>query len=301
IYSGRGAKHQRKQWRLFLSILREHEQRKMDQQAATANRQGAGEAEAVLDGTEGLLEILLRIKDDAGLELPITLEGVKCVLYDIFGAGSETSTKTVEWAMAEMMKNPEVMKKAQSEVREVLQGKSKTSRVITEEDISGLKYLKLVIKETLRMHAPAPLLLPRESRESFEMMGYHVPARATILVNAWAIARDPQYWDDPLVFKPERFEGSSISFNGSCFEYIPFGAGRRVCPGIWFGLANIELPLAQLLYYFDWKLPAGVQPHNLDMSEAFGVTIGRKDSLLLHPTPARIIINPSGPPRPSAS
>lgn len=183
--------------------------------------------------------------------------------------------------MSELMKNPEVMKKVQLELREVLQGKTK----VNEEDLSGLKYLKLVIKETLRMHPPLTLLLPRECREAFEIMGYHIPVGTRVLVNAWALARDPEYWDEPLVFKPERFEGSGINYNGHCFEYIPFGAGRRMCPGMAFGLATIEFALAQLLYHFDWKLPNGLQPQDLDMCESFGVTARRTSSLLLQPIP----------------
>lgn len=203
------------------------------------------------------------------------------MLQNLFGAGSETSSNTMEWTMSELMRNPEVMNKVQAEVREHLKGKTK----VTEEDISGLQYLKLVIKETLRMHAPVPLLIPRECREDCELMGYQVPAGTNVLVNAWSIGRNPEYWDEPLVFKPERFEGSSISFNGSCFEFIPFGAGRRMCPGISFGVANMELALALLLYHFDWKLPSGVEPHDLDMTECFGITARRKSHLLLWAIP----------------
>ncbi|XP_039140947.1 premnaspirodiene oxygenase-like [Dioscorea cayenensis subsp. rotundata] len=229
-----------------------------------------------------LVDVLLRIKDEDGdLHSPLTREGIKAVMFDILAAGSDTSWNVMEWVMSELMKNPEVMKKVQLELREVLQGKTK----VNEEDLSGLKYLKLVIKETLRMHPPLTLLLPRECREAFEIMGYHIPVGTRVLVNAWALARDPEYWDEPLVFKPERFEGSGINYNGHCFEYIPFGAGRRMCPGMAFGLATIEFALAQLLYHFDWKLPNGLQPQDLDMCESFGVTARRTSSLLLQPIP----------------
>ncbi|KAM0951330.1 putative premnaspirodiene oxygenase [Dioscorea sansibarensis] len=244
------------------AILRDHEERRTK-------------------ADKDLVDVLLRIKDEDGLHSPLTREGIKAVIFDILAAGSDTSWNVMEWAMSELMKNPEVMKKAQSELREVLQGKT----TLTEEDISGLKYLKLVIKETLRMHPPLTLLLPRETREAFEIMGYHIPVGTRVLVNAWALARDPEYWVEPLVFKPERFEGSAINYNGYCFEYIPFGAGRRMCPGMSFGLATIEYALAQLLYHFDWKLPNGSQPQNLDMSESFGVTARRTSSLLLQAIP----------------
>ncbi|KAJ0980123.1 hypothetical protein J5N97_008378 [Dioscorea zingiberensis] len=270
--SRRLRRNQRELDKLFLSIIGDHEEKRMD-----AKRRG----ESISMEDEDLLDVLLRIREEGDLDLPLTVDGIKGVIFDLFGAGSETSSNTMEWAMSELMRNPKVMKKAQSEVRELLRGKTK----VTEEDISDLKYLELVIKEVLRMHAPVPLLIPRECRESCELMGYQVPAGTRVLVNIWGIGRDPEYWDEPLVFKPERFEGSSISFNGSCFEYIPFGAGRRMCPGIQFGIANIKLALAQLLYYFDWKLPGGLEPQDLDMSEGFGATVRRKSNLLLWAIP----------------
>lgn len=180
--------------------------------------------------------------------------------------------------MSELMRNPRVMKRAQAELRDNLQGKPK----VTEEDLTDLNYLKLIIKETLRLHLPAPLLLPRESRESCKIFGYDVPKGTTVLVNAWAIGRDPKYWDDPEEFKPERFEDSKIDFKGLDFEFLPFGSGRRMCPGIMFAQPNIELALATLLYHFDWSLPAGVKPSELDMTEEMGITVRRKNDLYLH-------------------
>ena len=146
-----------------------------------------------------------------------------------------------------------------------------------------MKYLKLIIKETLRLHPAAPLLLPREARESCKILGYDVPKGTTVLVNAWAIGRDPKYWNDAEDFKPERFECSTIDFKGMDFEYIPFGAGRRICPGMVFAQSNIELALAALLYHFDWKLEEELKPSELDMTEDIGLTVGKKNDLLLHP------------------
>jgi cytochrome P450 len=110
--------------------------------------------------------------------------------------------------------------------------------------------LKLVVKETLRLHPPAPLLQPRECAQACEILGHHIPIKTKIIVNVWAISRDPNYWTEP-----ERFIDNSIDYKGSDFEYIPFGAGRRICPEIIFGLRNVEVVLATLLYHFDWKLP----------------------------------------------
>jgi cytochrome P450 len=205
----------------------------------------------------------------------------KIVLQDIFSAGSETSSTVLVWAMSELVKNPRVMHKAQSEVRETFQGQDK----ITESDLVRLRYVQLVIKETLRLHAPVPLLLPRECRESCQIMGYDVPKGTKVFVNAWAIARDRRLWRDGEEFRPERFEGSSIDFRGNDFEFTPFGAGRRICPGITLGLANLELALASLLYHFDWDLPDGAKLEELDMAEAFGMTLKKKSMLWLKAKP----------------
>lgn len=202
-------------------------------------------------------------------------------LQDMFVAGTDTSSNTTEWALSEMIRNPRVLKKAQAEIRQALKGKE----TVNEEDIQGLQYLKLVIKEALRIHPPVPLCLPRESKESCEIDGYEIPEKTKVIVNAWAIGRDPSYWKDPEKFIPERFSENSIDYKGTNFNYIPFGAGRRICPGMTFGLANVELPLAKLIYHFDWELPNGMRPEDLDMSEYFGATVGRKNNLDLIATP----------------
>lgn len=183
--------------------------------------------------------------------------------------------------MAEMVKNPKVMKKVQAEVRQVF---NETGRV-DESSIHKLKYLKSVVKETLRLHPPAPLLVPRESREICDINGYTIPAKTRVIVNAWAIGRDPDDWNEPERFYPKRFLNSLIDYRGTDFTYIPFGAGRRICPGISFALPNIELPLVQLLYHFDWKLPNEIMPEDLDMTEELGLNVGRKNDLILIPIP----------------
>ncbi|OVA20161.1 Cytochrome P450 [Macleaya cordata] len=233
------------------------------------------------ESEEDLVDVLLHLQESGTLESPITTDNLKAVIWDIFIAGTETSSTTLEWVMSEILKNPWVMKKVQAEVRQVFDGK----RRVDETDVNKLDYLRLVIKETLRLHAPAPLLLPRECKERCEIDGYEIPKKAKVIVNAWAIGRDPEYWSDAESFKPERFNGCSVDYKGTNFEYIPFGAGRRMCPGMSFGIANIELPLAQLLYHFDWKLPNGVKLEDLDMSETFGATVRRRNDLYLIPIP----------------
>ncbi|WMV07191.1 hypothetical protein MTR67_000576 [Solanum verrucosum] len=176
-------------------------------------------------------------------------------MKDMFSAGTETSSATIDWAMVEMMKNPSVLFKAQAEVRNAFRGKE----IFDENDVEELNYLKWVIKETFRLHPPFPLLLPRECREETNIYDYTIPLKTKVMINVWAIGRDPKYWIDAESFKPERFENNSMDFVGNNFEYLPFGSGRRMCPGISFGLANIYFPLAQLLYHFDWKLSFQVE------------------------------------------
>ncbi|CAL4991529.1 unnamed protein product [Urochloa decumbens] len=229
---------------------------------------------------ESIVDVLLRIQKDGGSldDVPLSMGTVKALIIDLFVGGSGTTMTSIQWAMSELMRNPNVMAKAQAELRSVLKGKPKVS----EDDLVQMKYLKVIVKETLRLHPPGPLLLPRESRASCKILGYDVPKGTTVLVNAWAIGRDPKYWEGAEVFRPERFESSTIEFKGTDFEFIPFGAGRRICPGMTFALRNIELTLAALLYHFDWKLPNSLKPSDLDMTEEMGLTIRRKNDLYLH-------------------
>lgn len=199
----------------------------------------------------------------------------------MISGGSETTATVIDWAMSEMLMHQSILKKAQEEVRRVFGSKG----YVDEEDFKDLKYFEAVIKETLRIHPPAPLLIPRENSERCEINGYEIPPKTKVIVNAWAINRDPRYWEDAECFKPERFlVESSPDFRGTNFEFIPFGAGRRMCPGITFGLAFVQLALAKLLYHFDWDLPMGTSPEKLDMSEACGITVRRKAHLHVVPT-----------------
>jgi cytochrome P450 len=230
---------------------------------------------------ENLVDVLLGLQERGGLGFHLTQNSIKAVIFDMFTAGSGTLASSLSWGMSELMRNKRVMSKLQGEIRQAFHGKA----TVTEADLqaSSLPYLKLVIKETLRLHPPAPLLVPRESIEACEIESYTIPAKSRVIVNAWAIGRDPKCWDDADEFKPERFEGSTVDFNGSSYEFLPFGAGRRMCPGIAYGLPVMEIALVQLLYHFNWSLPDGVS--ELDMSEAHGLGVRRKSPLLLRATP----------------
>ncbi|XP_016462769.1 premnaspirodiene oxygenase [Nicotiana tabacum] len=226
-------------------------------------------------GGEDLVDVFLRIQENDQLQFPITNDHIKAVIFDMFTAGTETSSTAIVWALSELMKNPNVMAKAQSEVRQAFKGKSS----FDEEDLDNLPYLMLVVKETLRLHAPG--ILHRQCREQTCIGGYTIPSRATVLVNTWAIGRDPEVWHDPESFIPERFENSSIDYMGNHFEFMPFGSGKRSCPGMQFGLANFRYPLARLLYHFNWELPYGTSPKDLDMRQIPGMSVAKEKDLYL--------------------
>ncbi|KAK4480160.1 hypothetical protein RD792_013220 [Penstemon davidsonii] len=234
-------------------------------------------------GGEDIVDVLLRIQRNGELQFPITNDNIKAIIFDLFSAGTETSSTTIDSAMAELMRHPYVMAKVQSEVRKTFKEKG----TFEESDLHTLKYLKLVIKETLRLHPPVPLL-PRACRDECKVDGYSIPLKSKVMINIWSMGRDPKYWHEPEIFQPERFENCSTDFLGNNFEFIPFGAGRRICPGMNFGLANVDLALAQLLYHFDWEMPKGMTPNDIDMTETGGITVSRKNGLLLVP----IVHNP---------
>ncbi|CAN0926023.1 Germacrene A hydroxylase [Linum grandiflorum] len=188
------------------------------------------------------------------LEIPITNNHIKAVLLDVFLGGSDSSSLTIEWALSELMRNSRVMKKVQKEVRDQIDRKGR----IDYEDLHQLHYLKLVIKETLRLHPPAPFLPPREARETTVIHDYHIPAKTRIII-------------------------STNYSKGLDFSLLTFGSGRRICPGVQFGMAILTICLANLLYYFDWELPPGITSENLDMSEDFGIAVKKKKDLFLVP------------------
>ena len=191
---------------------------------------------------------------------------------DLFIAGSDTSGSTTEWAMAELLRNPQVMHKAREELNQVI---GTTNNEVKESDIPRLPYIQAIVKETLRLHPPVPLLLPYIAGNDVEVSGYTIHKGNQVLINAWSMGRNPEFWDDPMLFQPERFLGSksNIDFKGRDFEYLPFGAGRRICPGLPLANRMVSLMLAALVHSFEWELPEGVTPERLDMSEQYGITL----------------------------
>ncbi|KAJ0680328.1 putative cytochrome P450 [Helianthus annuus] len=199
-------------------------------------------------------------------------------LVDLLVAGTDTGAAIVVWAMTLLIRNPKIMHKAQEEMRSIIGKKRK----VDEDDLPKLAYLKAVIKETLRLYPPAPLLVPRETRKDAIVHGYQVNQNTLVYVNAWAIGRDPKFWDSPEAFLPERFlVGNDIDFKGKDFELIPFGSGRRICPGMSIGVVIVELLLANILYLFDWRLLDGVRKEDVDFEVMPGITMHKRNELRL--------------------
>lgn len=221
------------------------------------------------------VDVLLSLENDYSNDFQLTRENMKALLIDMFAAGIDTSYIVLEWSMAELVRKSNIMKKLQNEVRGVAKGKDK----VREQDLCNMSYLKAVIKEAMRLHPPAPLLLPRESIEICQIAGYQIPKKTRLIVNAWAIGRNPNFWEEPDEFIPERFMNSPVDFRGSDFQFIPFGTGRRICPGMNFAVQNIELALANLVNRFDWELPGNMTRDDLDMDDAPGLTSRKKQRL----------------------
>ena len=196
-------------------------------------------------------------------------------------AGSmETTSSSIDWAVAELIRHPRVMKKVQSELEKVVG----MERMVEESDLESLEYLNMVVKETLRLYPAGPLLVPNESMEDCTVNGFYIPQKSRIIVNAWAIGRDPDSWTNADEFLPERFIEGDIDFRGKHFQYIPFGSGRRGCPGMQLGITVVRFVVAQLVHCFDWELPDGMLPSELDMTEEFGLAIPRAKHLVAIPT-----------------
>ncbi|XP_078160243.1 cytochrome P450 71A26-like [Carex rostrata] len=223
------------------------------------------------------VDILLSLKNDPTINFDLTMDQMKGQLADAFAAGIDTTYITIDWAMSELIKNPKAMKKLQEEVRGIV----KHGDMVRSEDLNRMSYLKVVIKETLRLHPPVPLLLPRESMEECEINGFTIPKGTKVLINAWAIAREAKSWEVPEEFMPERFIGSQVDYKGTDFQLIPFGAGRRICPGLLFATATAELAVANLIHHFDWELPHGMTREEFNMGESPGFSVHRKDDLRL--------------------
>ncbi|CAL1371342.1 unnamed protein product [Linum trigynum] len=204
---------------------------------------------------------------------------INWLFFELLTAGTETTSTTVEWALAELLKNGEAMSKVRRELNLEI-----GENTITESNASQLTFLNACIKETFRLHPPVPFLIPRRAPEACQVMNYRIPKDCQVVVNVWAIGRDPSVWEDPLSFRPERFvdnRSAVADFKGRDFELLPFGSGRRICPGLPMAAKQLPLILASLIKGFDWTLPGCDDPAKLDMSEKFGLTLQKEQPLLL--------------------
>ncbi|KAK9099535.1 hypothetical protein Syun_026580 [Stephania yunnanensis] len=201
-----------------------------------------------------MVDLLLEIAEDPSLEVKFTRSNIKAQALELIGGGTESSTVTIEWAISELMKKPMILKKAQEELDKVI-GKE---RWVEEKDMPNLPYIQAITKETMRMHPVAPLLVPRLAREHRSVS-----------------------WSEPNEFRPERFVDKVVDVKGHHFELLPFGAGRRMCPGYLLGLKVIQSTLANLIHGFEWKLAGGMSEEGLDMEEIFGLSTPRKIPLNL--------------------
>ncbi|XP_021833401.1 cytochrome P450 CYP736A12-like [Prunus avium] len=230
--------------------------------------------------TKDFIDVMVGFMGSKESEYQIERPHIKAIIMDMLVASMDTSSTTVDYALSELMRHPKAMKKVQKELEDVVG----LERMVEESDLEKLDYLGMVVKETLRLHPVAPLLVPHAATEDCTVNGYHIPKKSRVIINAWAIGRDPSAWTDAEEFIPERFEGSDVDVRGNHYQLIPFGSGRRRCPGIQLGLTVVQLMLAQLVHCFDWELPNNMLPEELDMSEAFGITMARAKRLIAIPS-----------------
>nr|WGU11329.1 p-coumarate 3-hydroxylase [Crinum x powellii] len=240
------AKHGARRDRLTRAIMEEH----------TRARKESGARQHFVDAL-----LTLQEKYDLSEDTIIGL------LWDMITAGMDTTVITVEWAMAELVKHPRVQEKVQEELDRVVG----VDRIMTETDFPNLPYLQCVVKEALRLHPPTPLMLPHKASANVRIGGYDIPKGSVVHINVWAIARDPNLWKNPLEFRPERFQEENIDIKGNDFRVLPFGAGRRVCPGAQLGINLVQSMLGHLMHHFKWELPEGMKPEEVDLTENPGM------------------------------
>jgi len=243
-----------------------------------------GQPGAEAEHCKSFVDVLLQIQSEQQ-DAQITRETVKAIMFDMFVAGMETMASTIAWAMSELLRNPHAMKRLQEEIDCTVGRHGK----VNESDVANMRYLQSVVKESLRLYPGGPLSAPHESTEAVIVEGYHIPKKTLLLVNVWAIGRDPTVWGkDASEFKPERFVEEFCGHNDykdltntQDWRMLPFGSGRRGCPGAPMALPTISLALAQLLHTFNWKVEG--DPSELNMIESHAMTLEREIPLFAFP------------------
>ncbi|KAM0917349.1 hypothetical protein ACQ4PT_009576 [Festuca glaucescens] len=252
-------------------------------------RRGKNPEDADADMVDGLLAFVAQANQAGGDVceggLRFTKDNVKAVMMDMLFGGPDTIGATIEWAMAEMLRSPDILRRLQQELDDVVG----VDRAVDESDLDKLPFLKCIVKETFRMHPPIPMHLHGTTKDCL-LGGYSVPSGSRVLINAWAIGRDSEAWKDADKFRPSRFmsgegEAARLNLKGGCYEFLPFGAGRRSCPAQGLGPYAVEFAVATLAHGFEWELPDGMNPAELDMGDLFGVTVSRAKRLHAVPKP----------------
>ncbi|XP_024993052.1 geraniol 8-hydroxylase-like [Cynara cardunculus var. scolymus] len=264
----RGSVHLKKLLTIFDKLI--------DQRIQT--RLSSSSNDGISSTKNDVLDLLLNLKQKD--ESEFSQIGLGHLFLDLFVAGTHSTSSTVEWAMTELIRNPDKMATARSELVKLMQH---DNRNIEERDIIQLPYLRSIIKETFRLHPPAPFLVPHEAIHDVEVRGFVVPKNAQILCNVWAMGRDPNIWPAPEMFMPERFLEDEINYKGQYFDLIPFGTGRRICPGLNIAHRMLHMTLGSLIHKFDWKLEGDMRAQDMDMEEKFGITLQKKVPLMAIP------------------
>ncbi|KAH6763859.1 hypothetical protein C2S51_015108 [Perilla frutescens var. frutescens] len=201
---------------------------------------------------------------------------------DLLVAGTDTTATTVEWAIHRLMRYPRVIEKARAELDRVI-GRN---RWVEEEDLSELPYINAIMKETMRFHPITPLMPPHYAIDDCKVGGYDISKGTVVITNIFSFGRDPNTWDSPQEFLPERFIGKEIDIFGNNFSLLPFGSGRRMCVGYKLGDKMVGTALANWLHGFELKLVEGMRAQDICMDEVYGLSVHPKQPLPIIMEPA---------------
>ncbi|KAL3622253.1 hypothetical protein CASFOL_033664 [Castilleja foliolosa] len=231
------------------------------------------------EGDMDFVDVLLSLPGEDGKEHMDDVE-IKALIQDMIAAATDTSAVTNEWAMAEVIKHPHVLKKAQQELDSIVG----PNRMVQEPDLIHLNYLRCIVRETFRMHPAGPFLIPHESTRPTTINGYYIPDRTRVFINTHALGRNTKIWDSVDVFEPDRHlpaDGSRVEIShGADFKILPFSAGKRKCPGAPLGVTLVLMALARLLHAFDWSPARGLKPEDIDTTEVYGMTMPKAQPLV---------------------
>ncbi|XP_077223748.1 carnosic acid synthase-like [Tasmannia lanceolata] len=256
--------------KIYESII--DRRRKMDREEGGDEKKKEG---------KDFMQLLLQLTEDEDRKAPLTVDIMKAMIQDLLIGGTDTTSTMVAWSIGELLKHPDMMRKVQEELEQVV-GKN---NIVEESHLHELHYLDAVMKETHRLHPAIPFLVPRSPSKTSVVGGYIVPKGSKVLVNVWVIHRDPKIWKDPLVFKPERFlteEFKKCDIRGTDHRFIPFGSGRRTCIGLPLAERMYPYLLASLVHSFDWRWPEGT---NYEFEDKFGIVTRQAVPLVAIPTP----------------